>query len=164
MSESYLQLVSATTGPAATFVVSVVIILTVLAIVTFVSAIVLFVCEGICETMTGCFTACALLCALVTILGVLINPRAAVTSYVGEEPTGTVATIKTRETALGVEVESFKITLDTYPDDPTVIVDDCEFDKIPETGDHITFDYKPGRTPFDGEQVHIVLTNWWDAK
>ena len=164
MSESYLQLVSATTSPIVVFIVSAALAITVLAIVTFVSAIVLFLRKGVCGMMAGYFAICALLCILGTILCVLIDPRAAVTNYVGKEPTGTVATIETHETALDTEVEGFEITLDAYPDDPTVIVDDCEFDEMPEAGDRITFTYKPGREPFDGEQVHVVLTNWWDAE
>lgn len=164
MSESYLQLVSATTGPITFFVISAAFALTVLAIVTFGAAIVLFLRKGVCGMTTAFFTICALLCVLGTILCVLIDPHAAVTSYVGKEPTGTVAVIETHETALGTKVENFEITLDAYPDDPTVIVDDCQFDEMPEAGDHITFAYESGHTPFDGEQVHIVLTNWWDAK
>lgn len=35
---------------------------------------------------------------------------------------------------------------------------------MPKAGDRITFVYEPGRTPFDGERVHVVLTNWWTAE
>ena len=164
MSESYLQLVSATTGPIAIFVVSAAIALTVLAVVAFVSAIVLFVRKGACGMTTGCFAICALLCVLGTILCALIDPHAAVSRYIGDKPIGTITVIETRETARGTEVESFEVALDAYPNDPTIIVNDCEFDKMPEIGERIEFVYETSRQPFDGEQVHVVMTNWWDAE
>ena len=161
MSESYVQLVSAAANMPT---YATLIALTVLATNIIIMSVVLLASKGFTRAVTACLCVSLVTLIVSAVICVVIDPNAATSRYVGEEPTGTVAVIETRETALGTEVESFEIALDDYPDDPTVIVDDCNFDKMPELGEHIEFTCKNVRMSFDDERVHVVLTNWWAAE
>ena len=158
MSESYLQLVSTATNMP-TYAILVVLI--VLATNMIIMSVILFASRGLTRAVTTCLCVSLVTLIVSAVTCFIIDPNSAASRYVGEEPTGTVAVIETRETAFGAEATSFEITLDAYPDDPTVIVDDCNFDKMPELGEHIEFTYKNVRASLDDEHVHVVLTNWW---
>ena len=108
----------------------------------------------------GCLAACVVASITTFALYTQVNPHPTVTRYIGDEPTGTVTAIEMYDTALGTEVTNFEVTLDGYPEDPAVIVDDCKFDKMPTLGEHIVFTYKTNQPqPFDGKQAHIELTS-----
>lgn len=160
MSDQYIQLTS--TINVVTIVV--VALLAAAGLIAALVALALFAHKGRTRYVTVCLAASVVTTIATFALYTQVNPNAAVTNYIGEEPTGTVAVIETRDTALGTEATSFEITLDDYPNDPTVIVDDCEFDKMPELTEHIVFTYETSPQPFDGKQVHIELTNWWAAE
>ena len=161
MSESYIQLVS-TAANMPTY--ATLVTLTVLATTTILASLVLLAAKGLTRAVAACLCISLVTLIVSAIICVMIDPNATASRYIGEEPTGTVAVIETRETARGTEATNFEITLDAYPNDPTVIVDDCNFDKMPEAGDHIEFAYKNVRMSFDDEHVHVVLTNWWEVK
>lgn len=89
-----------------------------------------------------------------------LSPEVKAAHYIeSADSVGIVTVIDAQETAKETKVNRFEIQLEGYQNDPSIIVDKCEFDEMPAEGEKIGFEYSDVR--FDGSNVHLTLTNWW---